>query len=229
MPAFAKLRRHPYAALAALALVAGLALVLVLGLRPRLTAAPGGALVSVALTPDKPPPPPPPRLHEKAQKAPSGGAPPPAPVAAPLPHLVLAPPIAIVLPVTASGDGQGSGGQGSNGSGGGRGNGNGSGNGDGGMAAPAEQISGHLSPRDLPPGTIPPGGQLSVGVSYTVGIDGRVQDCATPRSSGNPAIDARVCELLVKRFRYRPARAADGTPVASTVRETHSWARRPES
>ena len=223
--------RHPLAALAALMLVAALALALVFGLRARIGLTAQGALQSIAITPDPPPPQSPPKPPEPAKAKPGGSisaAPRPAP---PLPHLTLAPPTIPAAPAPALGAAlSGTGGPGTGGSGSGAGSGAGSGNGPGdgnGPATPAEQISGRLSPRDLPPGTIPPGGQLSVGVAYTVGTDGRVHDCATPRSSGDAAIDARVCDLLARRYRYRPAQAADGTPVASTVRETHSWARRP--
>jgi protein TonB len=127
--------------------------------------------------------------------------------------------------LTLPGPGTGAGAAGFGPGGGGKGSSSG-GDGDAGPASPAVQLSGKLSARDLPRDVLLPGGSLSVGVAYTVGVDGRVRDCAVTASSGYPEADALVCRLLTGRFRYRPARDRAGNPVPSPVRETHSWARR---
>jgi len=230
------------AATASLLLVIALAAALVLGLRGRVAEAVGPILPSLLFAPDHPSPPPPPptqtRPHGKAAAAaarPAGRA--AAAPAPPLPLIALAPPLpvppaiapatgtlALPLPGTgagAAGSGAGGGGTGGTGSGG-------SGEGAGGSGSGAVQVAGRLSARDLPHDVLPPGGSLSVGVAYTVGADGRVRDCAVPVSSGFADVDALVCRLLQQRFRFRPARDAAGNPVASAVRETHSWARRPD-
>jgi len=230
------------AATASLLLVIALAAALVLGLRGRVAEAVGPILPSLLFAPDHPSPPPPPptqtRPHGKAGAAaarPAGRA--AAAPAPPLPLIALAPPLPVppaIAPATgtldlplpgtgagAAGSGAGGGGMGGTGSGG-------SGEGAGGSGSGAVQVAGRLSARDLPHDVLPPGGSLSVGVDYTVGADGRVRDCAVPVSSGFADVDALVCRLLQQRFRFRPARDAAGNPVASAVRETHSWGRRPD-
>ena len=59
-------------------------------------------------------------------------------------------------------------------------------------------------------------------VSYTVSADGRASNCSTTTSSGHPRLDARACELIVKRFRFDPAMAA-GKPVESTKSQKITW------
>ncbi|HYD38320.1 MAG TPA: energy transducer TonB, partial [Allosphingosinicella sp.] len=52
---------------------------------------------------------------------------------------------------------------------------------------------------------------------------GRVSDCKVTRSSGSPALDSVTCRLIVARFRYRPARDAEGRPIAETISGEHVW------
>ena len=58
---------------------------------------------------------------------------------------------------------------------------------------------------------------------FLVGVDGRVSGCHANRSSGLPAVDAEICRLIEKRFRYEPARDARGRPVQSGIVMNHSW------
>lgn len=222
------------AASASLLLVAALAIALILGLRGRAGEAGRPLSPAILLSPEprpSPSPPPAPRVRPHGEARPAAvrpEAPAAAPPAPPLPMIVLVPPApvaAVVAPATGvlagtAGDGAGAAGDG-------RGGGGGADVGRAGARA-AIQIAGRLSAHDLPHDALPPGGSLSVGVAYTVGADGRVRDCTVPASSGLPEVDALVCRLLERRFRYRPARDAAGDPVASAVRETHSWARRPD-
>jgi protein TonB len=118
-----------------------------------------------------------------------------------------------------AGPGQGAGGMGNGLGGGGDG-----GDGDGGFAVVGpRQIRGRLSFADLPEGTLQPGSRASVGVRYTVSIDGRVSACRAERPSGFAAIDALTCRLIVERFRFRPARDARRRPISAVIVETHSW------
>jgi protein TonB len=231
------------AATASLLLVIALAAALVLGLRGRVTEAVAPILPSLLFAPDHPPPPPSPatqaRPHGKAGAAaarPAGRA--AAAPAPPPPLIALAPPLPVPpaiapatgtldLPLPGTGAGVAGGGVGGGGTGGSGSGGSGDGTGGGGGSG-AVQVAGRLSARDLPHDVLPPGGSLSVGVAYTVSADGRVRDCAVPVSSGFADVDALVCRLLQQRFRFRPARDAAGNPVASAVRETHSWGRRPD-
>ena len=58
---------------------------------------------------------------------------------------------------------------------------------------------------------------------FTVGVTGRVTDCRVTRSSGNAELDGTTCRLILKRFRYRPARNAQGRPVAAVVTGKQQW------
>ena len=82
-----------------------------------------------------------------------------------------------------------------------------------------EKVAGDIrSARDYP---VPPGGRetrfgQSVTLAMTVGVDGRASDCRILRPSNDPVADRITCELAIERFRFRPARNADGEPVAAT-------------
>ena len=54
---------------------------------------------------------------------------------------------------------------------------------------------------------------------------GRVERCRALRSSGNPAVDAALCQILLDRARFSPAREADGSPLYQDVRYFPSWRR----
>lgn len=235
-------------ALLSTAILALLGTMLVLGLRPGFHAAlRRGDLVSIALAPPPSPPtpeprrpPPPPQDRTSAAK----GDPAPAALRNKATAIV-APPVPIVLasaPVIAApiantgaaasngaadlpGIGQGAGGIG-NGLGGGGLGGNGAGRPPGPETRP-RQIKGNLSPRDLPNGLIAPGAEASVGVRYTVLVDGTVGACAVTRSSGIPDLDPLPCRLIRERFRFRPARDGWGRPVAAQIEETHTWVEEP--
>lgn len=122
---------------------------------------------------------------------------------------------ASVLP----GSGHGAAGAGSGLGGGGLG---GTGDG-GGIAAGPRQIRGRLTVRDFPDGLIGPGEQASVGVRYTIEIDGSVTGCSVLRSSGFAQVDALACRLITQRFRYRPATNRAGQPVRAVITESHTW------
>jgi protein TonB len=65
--------------------------------------------------------------------------------------------------------------------------------------------------------------QGTVGVSYTIGADGRVSNCTVVRSSGSRSLDSTTCRILQQRFRYSPARDASGNPVATTKSQSVTW------
>jgi protein TonB len=125
---------------------------------------------------------------------------------------------------TVPGPGTGSGGIG-NGLGSGRfGNGTGGGGGGGGMGSRARQISGRIADSDFPD-DVRRGG--TVHLRFTVAPTGRVSDCAVTRSSGSRILDNLTCRLIIARFRYRPARNAEGQPIASTIVGEHLWEAEP--
>ena len=45
---------------------------------------------------------------------------------------------------------------------------------------------------------------------------------AAPQS-GSAALDDTTCDLIIARFRFEPARDADGRPVESMIEENHRW------
>jgi periplasmic protein TonB len=238
-------------ALASGAVVSGLGLALVLGLRVSEIADRAEALVSVAFSLERPAPPPQPKpkaLPQTEAAAPKGD---PGrrnlrnratPVVAPKPKIDLKPPPTVVTAPKANtgdatqtgasnvrGPGEGAGDYGDGLGGGGLGW-EGSGRGGGGppVVGP-RQIRGSLSYRDLS-GLLPEGhGAVGVEVLFAVLPDGRVDDCQAVRSSGRPQLDAHICRLIEQRFVYRPARDRTGRPVRSRVIEEHSWFGRPES
>jgi len=121
------------------------------------------------------------------------------------------------------GPGRGAGGIG-NGDGGGGNGGDGDGDGDGGGAVVGpRQIGGRLSYDDLPPGLLSFGQKASMEVRFTVQPSGRVTHCRAVRSSGFSLLDAIACQLIEKRFRFRPAKNIAGKPVRADVMENHTW------
>lgn len=122
-----------------------------------------------------------------------------------------------------AGSGTGSGGRGAGtGSGG-----SGTGSGSGGMAARAQRERGALTNDDymrVARGTRPQG---TVHVRYSVGANGRVGGCVVTRSSGHANLDAATCRLIEQRFRYRPARDAQGRSVPDVVTTNFYWGPRP--
>ena len=116
-----------------------------------------------------------------------------------------------------AGAGSGAGGRGDGDGGGGEGE------GDGGDGTPPELLRGGMSYRDLPYELKSAGVRGLVSVRYEVGADGRARDCEVTRSSGIAAMDALTCALIERRFRYAPARSAEGERVASSIEEDHRW------
>jgi protein TonB len=116
-----------------------------------------------------------------------------------------------------AGPGQGAGGFGNGIGGGGNGD---EGEGDG---TDPEQTHGRLRFGDLPKGLLAPGQKATVGVRYFVEVDGRVRDCRVFQTSGIPALDTITCELIVQRYRFRPARDTAGRPVRAPVDDIGHW------
>jgi protein TonB len=65
-----------------------------------------------------------------------------------------------------------------------------------------------------------------VGVIIRVNPDGSVSNCRVSRSSGDPSIDALVCELTLRYVRFDPARDPTGRPVAQDITYFPNWRRR---
>lgn len=188
-----------------------------------------------AIAPPPPPPPvDPPRPEPQREHRPNGAASPAnlraaatpvvAPPLPPRPSPVVAalkPGVGAAASAGASdrpGPGTGSGGQGTGTGSGDAGNGSGDGDGDG-----PELIVGGISNRDYPRDALRAGASGTVRTRFTVGTDGRVSRCAVTGSSGNADLDEITCRLIVKRFRFRPARDSSGRAIADEAEGEQRW------
>ena len=203
---------------------------------------------------EEPPPPPatPPPPEKKTSKSPKpkdpeGAASPanlkntPSEIVAPPPEIRLeVPPPVIAAPVAGQGaapaagaapvpgPGTGSGGIGTGLGSGNQGTGTGGGGGGGGRATAARWLRGSITDRDYPDAEFERRIGGTVFLRFIVDPTGRVSECTVTRSSGSRALDATTCRLILRRFRYRPARDAEGNPIAAVVRGEHQWEVGPE-
>lgn len=185
-------------------------------------------LVAVDLREPPPPSPPPPDdVEEGAAAPPSRGvteAPsppaPPAPLARPTPAEVAVDPGsgAASGAGAAPGSGAGQGGEGSGSGMGGAGSGRGAG-----LVTPPQRIEGELTNADYRRARAPEGAAGTVLVGFRVRTDGRVDRCAVIRSSGYAEFDEATCQLIERRFRFRPARDASGRAIEWTIRTDYTW------
>jgi protein TonB len=84
-------------------------------------------------------------------------------------------------------------------------------------------VAGRIRNSDYPKAAGAAGVGGTVSVLYVVAPSGRVTDCEVTRSSGSAALDDTTCDLIIARFRFEPARDADGRPVESMIEENHRW------
>lgn len=223
-------------AIGALAMVALLGWLLLNGLTVRLHLGQEPVLRLLRFTLPPPPPPEPEQAPKPKPQAPKeeGKASPPnkvsratevvAPKPAPTPPPLPAAPEPAQGSDASSGNapiagpGTGAGGVGNGTGSGGRGNGAG-----GGGGTILRLIKGDITGRDYPKAAAEAGAQGTVGMRFTVGIDGRPSDCRVTRSSGNADLDATTCRLILKRFRYEPSRDASGRPYPDVVTGEQEW------
>lgn len=231
-------RRFIALALSAAIHIAALAILLLWHVSP----APGdreAALTVVDVADDPPdekptPPPPPPQSEAQREAARPGAAAPAGPKAEAAPLAMAIPVVIPTLPASlvpatgtaenagaaASGTGTGAGGAG-NGTGGG-----GDGNGAGGRAREGTDpviVRGSFRQSDYPKELRATGPKGVTWADVVVGINGRVTSCRITKPSGIPLFDARTCQILLERFRYRPARDRQGKPIAATDSFSVDW------
>lgn len=211
----------------ALALEALLVAGLILGLAG--PARIGQAVESLTAITLRPPPPPP--VHH-SQPAGDAGAAARRHKASPIPppRIVVAPPMPVVAAprpaeATQALNGAASHGDADSGAGG-AGNGTGSGgNGEGagsGSSDP-ELVAGQIRDKDYPASARAAGHHGATDTDLAIAPDGRVSGCRVTGSSGDADLDATTCRLVVKRFRFLPARDAAGHAVAGEVQYTQDW------
>lgn len=184
-------------------------------------------------------PPPPPIEDEAPAKtdAPEGAAAPPnlrakpSPVVAPPPKVeIKVPPPIVAAPTPGpgsdssagaadkAGPGTGAGGEGAGTGSGGEGSGAG-----GGIGARARLVKGRITNSDYPRAAADANAGGSVTVRFTIGTDGSVRGCTIMKSSGRADLDGTTCRLIEKRFRYKPARDAQGRLVESVTGWRQVW------
>lgn len=183
-------------------------------------------------------PPPPPKPDEssapKDEAAPANIKSRPTPVVAPTPPIPLPLPQRINTAevrgpegvdrtagaANVPGPGTGAGGQGTGFGGGGTG---GTGSGSGSGFTPAQRIS-KIPDREYRRLVAASGMRRgTVGITLKVNTDGRASNCRVARSSGNPTVDALMCQLAEQHVRFRPARDPQGRPVAQDITWYPDW------
>jgi protein TonB len=61
------------------------------------------------------------------------------------------------------------------------------------------------------------GTEGTVGVTVTIGPDGRVADCSVTSSSGSRDLDTAACQGMQRYARYNPALDAGGNPISGST------------
>jgi periplasmic protein TonB len=74
--------------------------------------------------------------------------------------------------------------------------------------------------RRISAGRIPTG---SAGILLRVNPDGRASTCRVQRTSGDPYVDAVLCDVAVRFMRFSPARDPQGKTVAQDLGYTPTW------
>ena len=90
-------------------------------------------------------------------------------------------------------------------------------------AVSAEIESGRIDPGDYPAGARDRRSEGEVAVVLLVRRDGRVGDCRIDRTSGDRELDQTTCDLILDRFRYRPALDANRQPVEDEAGWVQRW------
>lgn len=67
------------------------------------------------------------------------------------------------------------------------------------------------------------GEQGTVGITVTIGKDGRVKDCVVTKSSGFQSLDNGTCDEFIKYAVFKPAMDDQGHPKEGTWSTTINW------
>lgn len=90
--------------------------------------------------------------------------------------------------------------------------------------APIQAFTSLFRAEDYPGGRAWMGDGGVVTVRYTVGVDGRVSECAPISDPGKETpFYKRTCQILIERGRFEPAIAADGRAIATPNVLTMNW------
>ena len=105
---------------------------------------------------------------------------------------------------------------------GGDGAGSGTGN-DGNGGGDAAWIKGRIGDSDYPPAARDARAEGVTRTRIEIDRDGRPTACSVRRSSGSALLDDTTCRLILRRFRFSPARDDNGRTVADSVDYDQSW------
>ena len=90
-------------------------------------------------------------------------------------------------------------------------------------AVARRNLATYVRATDYPPDAWNRNEQGNVQFELAVSPTGRAIDCRIVRSSGSDLLDAKTCEIMLRRALFRPARDAAGNAVADMVRSTIGW------
>ena len=196
---------------------------------PRLGSQAPTILIDVPLPPP-PPPPPEPAAKADRETGAAGRKAEPTPIVLPPPRIALPTPNPLpAAPIAGTGSaptaGPASAGSGPGAGGTGDGRGGGGAGGGGGIGEDAQLLYGGLNRRDYRHlrSFDAPGGRAMLAI--LIGPDGRVVECSTHRSSGDPALDAALCAILQPRMRWAPARDRSGRALTVGLYYVATWGR----
>jgi protein TonB len=180
--------------------------------------------IVIPLPPPEAPPPPDEPSKPKGEPSPPNLKAVPSPVVAPPPKIPTSSSI-VAAPVPSTGSAPSAGasnvagpGTGAGGAGTGLGGGGSSGGG-----SQAQLIAGRLMDSDYPIAAKRAGIEGAVAVRFTIRPNGRVSGCEIVKSSGSADLDNTTCQLIERRFRYHPARDAQGRAIAEVATKLYTW------
>jgi periplasmic protein TonB len=89
------------------------------------------------------------------------------------------------------------------------------------VAQKAVQRGGSISNDDYPPSAKRNEESGTTVARFTIGTDGRIADCSA--SGASPTLDATTCDLIRRRFKFKPALDGSGNPIAETRSQKVRW------
>jgi periplasmic protein TonB len=89
------------------------------------------------------------------------------------------------------------------------------------VAERAVQRGGSISDEDYPSSSIRNEEQGTSVATFTISAEGRVVACNA--SGASPTLDAETCKLIMRRFRFKPAKDSSGQPIEETKSQRVTW------
>jgi TonB family protein len=89
-------------------------------------------------------------------------------------------------------------------------------------ATPPQLRTASVTEKDYPAEAIAQSSEGDADVTFSVGVDGKVSDCAATDPQANAILVAGSCRVVGK-WRFRPARDDAGQKVAAQLTQPFSW------